>query len=73
MSAASTTERPNFARTINGPARPPRQRLDEVVDPRLYAGEPTEDAERAFCKGLMDRIRAFELDPVNFFKVGRRR
>src|SRR5262245_8430616 len=69
--AMSTTAPLSFSKALNGP---PRQRLSDVMpDPRIYSSEPDDEAERRYCRNLMDRIRAFELDPANFFKIGRRR
>jgi len=55
---------------IDGPPRipstlPPTDKDGNVIKLSL-------DEERAYCAEIERRILAYEFDPVNFFKVGKR-
>lgn len=55
---------------IHGPPRIPST-LPSTTDDGKLVKYPDED--RAYCAEIERRILAYELDPVNFFKIGGRR
>lgn len=56
---------------IHGPPRIPSTLPPTDRDGKLV--QLDEDSERAYCAEIERRILAYELDPVNFFKIGGRR